>query len=108
MNSETLNRWTFIWTTAEGRKVRLCDMDSEHLINVIWWVMARRSVYPESTQKILLEEANYRDLAWQMPTDYEARRGKIEKAKKMTEEYLSKLETRHLDLFLNALREITK
>ena len=50
------------WGTADGRTVRLCDMDVGHLANVLNWVHDHDGVYGDSIKNDLIREAQHRKL----------------------------------------------
>jgi hypothetical protein len=50
------------WRTADGRSVKIKDMDLGHLVNVINWIADNSSAYPSSIYDVMVREANYRQL----------------------------------------------
>lgn len=48
------------WGTADGRRVRFCDMDLGHLVNVLNWVTDHDGRYPSRVVEDLTKEAEYR------------------------------------------------
>jgi hypothetical protein len=50
------------WRSADGRKVKIKDMDIGHLVNVINWVSDNKDSYPASIKDVMVSEAEYRQL----------------------------------------------
>jgi hypothetical protein len=50
------------WRTADGRRVKIKDMDLGHLVNVINWIADNSASYPPSIHDVMVREANYRQL----------------------------------------------
>jgi hypothetical protein len=48
------------WRTADGRSVKLKDMETSHLVNVINWISDNKDSYPTTVLNKMLKEANYR------------------------------------------------
>ena len=48
------------WGTADGRRVKLKDMDIGHLVNVLNWVHDHDGLYGLSIREDLIKEAEYR------------------------------------------------
>ena len=48
------------WGTADGRKVKLKDMDIGHLVNVLNWVEDHEGLYGDRIKSYLKQEAEYR------------------------------------------------
>lgn len=48
------------WGTADGRRVRLKEMELGHLVNVLNWVHDHNGVYGNSIKEALVKEAEYR------------------------------------------------
>lgn len=48
------------WGTADGRRVKLKDMDIGHLVNVLNWVQDHDGVYGDRIKSYLKQEAEYR------------------------------------------------
>lgn len=48
------------WGTADGRRVRLCDMDLGHLVNVLNWVHDHTGRYSDHVKADLISEAEHR------------------------------------------------
>ena len=51
-----------LWRTADGRSVRVMDMDLGHLVNVVNWILDNRASYTKSILDTMVAEANYRQL----------------------------------------------
>lgn len=49
-----------VWRTADGRQVKLKDMDLGHLVNVINWINDNTESYGFSTKQAILKEVQYR------------------------------------------------
>lgn len=50
------------WGTANGRRIRLKEMEIGHLVNVLNWVHDHDGVYSERVKEALIKEAEYRRL----------------------------------------------
>ena len=50
------------WRSADGRQVKVKDMDIGHLVNVINWVTDNKDSYPASVRVQMEAEAEYRQL----------------------------------------------
>lgn len=50
------------WGTADGRKLRIADMELGHLVNVLNWVHDNWISYSDSVRSDMVAEANYRKL----------------------------------------------
>lgn len=50
------------WGTADGRRVRLKDMEIGHLVNVLNWVHDHDGLYGSSIKEDLIKEAEHRRL----------------------------------------------
>lgn len=61
------------WGTADGRKVRLKEMEIGHLVNVLNWVHDHDGVYGNRIKEDLIKEAEYRRLFSFTNNDYYAR-----------------------------------
>lgn len=48
------------WRTADGRSIRVMDMDLGHLVNVVNWILDNPDSYPLSSLELMVAEANYR------------------------------------------------
>ena len=48
------------WGTADGRRVKLKDMDVGHLVNVLNWVHDHDGIYGDRIKSYLKQEAEYR------------------------------------------------
>jgi len=48
------------WGTADGRRVRLKEMEIGHLVNVLNWVHDHDGLYGSSIKEDLIKEAEYR------------------------------------------------
>lgn len=52
-----------VWKTLDGRRIRICDMESSHLLNTIHWLRGRASTPKrEKLKKGLVKEAWRRGL----------------------------------------------
>ncbi|WP_396190643.1 hypothetical protein [Flavobacterium sp.] len=60
------------WGTADGRRVRLKEMEIGHLVNVLNWVHDHEGIYPESIKEDLIREADYRRIFAFAECDYYA------------------------------------
>ena len=49
-----------MWRTADGRGVKLMDMELFHLVNVINWINDNADAYSPHVLEAMIEEANYR------------------------------------------------
>jgi hypothetical protein len=49
-----------MWRTADGRGIKVMDMQDGHLINVINWIGDNRDSYPAHVLEVMIEEAQYR------------------------------------------------
>jgi len=52
------------WTTARGEVIKLCDMDDNHLNNVLRWVNQRASEYSIAIRSDIRAEVKRRHLSW--------------------------------------------
>jgi hypothetical protein len=50
------------WRSADGRQIKIKDMDIGHLVNVINWVIDNKNSYPDSIRDLMVAEAQYRQL----------------------------------------------
>ena len=50
----------FEWRSADGRRIKICDMELHHLINVINWIGDNAEKYPDYILPIMTTEAKYR------------------------------------------------
>lgn len=50
------------WGTADGRKVKLKEMDVGHLVNVLNWVNDHDGIYGDRIKSYLKQEAEYRQI----------------------------------------------
>lgn len=50
------------WRTADGRRVAINKMELGHLVNVINWIMDNKTSYPERILKVMVKEAQARQL----------------------------------------------
>lgn len=50
------------WGSADGRRVKIKDMDIGHLVNVLNWVHDHALRYPDRTREQFVAEAEYRRL----------------------------------------------
>lgn len=48
------------WRTADGRSIRVMDMELSHLVNVCNWVHDNYDSYPQHTRDLMIAEARYR------------------------------------------------
>ena len=48
------------WRTADGRSIKLADMQDSHLVNVINWISDNKKSYPAGSLERFIAEANYR------------------------------------------------
>jgi hypothetical protein len=51
-----------MWRTADGRGIKVMDMELSHLVNVINWICDNRDSYPAHVLNCMLEEAKYRQI----------------------------------------------
>lgn len=55
---------TDVWTTGDGRKIRVCDMDDEHIVNAMQYMntvaMERRTYLPNIYWAMAVENNNRR------------------------------------------------
>ena len=49
-----------IWRSADGRRIRVGDMEDSHLINVINWIIDNKKFYPDYLLPLMIAEAQYR------------------------------------------------
>lgn len=49
-----------VWRTANGKSIRLSDMDLGHLVNVLNWTMDHGPAYSDRVRRALKQEAEYR------------------------------------------------
>ena len=49
-----------MWRTADGRGVKVKDMELGHLVNVINWIGDNPESYPVHVLELMVAEANYR------------------------------------------------
>lgn len=63
-----------VWTTADGRRVKVRDMEDNHVINIIWFLHRRMTTGGFPGDRTLLEnfcdEAQRRKLPWRGPVPY--------------------------------------
>lgn len=59
-----------LWTTADNRRVKICDMTDQHVINVIWHIHENLRQYGNDMLQNFIHEANFRGLEWTMRTPY--------------------------------------
>ena len=50
------------WGAADGRCIKIKDLELSHLVNIINWVHDHHSKYPDSVRKGMVAEAEYRKL----------------------------------------------
>lgn len=50
------------WRTADGRHIAIKDMVDSHLVNVINWIEDNSSAYPKNVLRIMIAEAQYRQV----------------------------------------------
>ena len=50
------------WRTADGRSVKIKDMDLGHLVNVINWIADNSAAYSPTIYDVMVREANYRQV----------------------------------------------
>lgn len=62
------------WVTADGRRVRVCDMTDEHLVNLLlcFWGYGKRGITGamemlQRWHRVLIAEAERRELTWTAP-----------------------------------------
>ena len=48
------------WGSADGKRIKIKDLDDGHLVNILNWVKDRPKVYHTNTYENLIEEAAYR------------------------------------------------
>lgn len=48
------------WGTADGRRIRVMDMQDGHLVNVINWILDNPRSYPIHSLELMVAEAKYR------------------------------------------------
>lgn len=48
------------WRTADGRGIKVKDMELSHLVNVINWINDNKDSYPTGILKLMVSEAKYR------------------------------------------------
>lgn len=70
--SADLNFREITWGTADGRRVRLKEMEIGHLVNVLNWVHDHDGLYSERVKESLIKEAEYRRLFSFTNNDYYA------------------------------------
>lgn len=51
------------WGCADGRRIKIKDMELGHLVNVINWVHDHRAKYSDNIRANMIAEAEYRKLA---------------------------------------------
>ena len=51
-----------MWRTADGRGIKVKDMELFHLVNVINWVSDNPESYPKHVLDLMIAEANYRKI----------------------------------------------
>lgn len=48
------------WRTADGRTVKVKDMELGHLVNIINWILDNPMSYPRRILELMIAEATYR------------------------------------------------